>query len=118
MDGGNWLGPLQTTFTALAAADETGIVIAPIGFAERAQTLYDLVSRRQDRFESQRPTHGSGRRWYAAAEIRRPGVGGAPASLIHFRERNGCPRTEPIAAEFVMQWQASPPVESRAVGNT
>ena len=44
MDGGNWLGPdLQTTFAALAAAGQTEIVIAPIGFvAEHVETLYDL----------------------------------------------------------------------------
>jgi ferrochelatase len=44
MDGGVWLGPdLQSTFAALAAAGQTEIVIAPIGFvAEHVETLYDL----------------------------------------------------------------------------
>jgi ferrochelatase len=44
MDGGAWLGPdLPTTFAALAAAGQTEVVIAPIGFvAEHVETLYDL----------------------------------------------------------------------------
>lgn len=44
MDGGAWIGPdLPTTFAELAAAGQTEVVIAPIGFvAEHVETLYDL----------------------------------------------------------------------------